>query len=960
MRRLTAILFLLACLLSATGAQTPFFKTYELGESYFGVVVEQVFEDRNSAMLVGTTEGLFLFDGMEFKPYLKSDSSSNHVGAIYRDHNDRLWVGYDDGSIYHLINHRLQKWMPEEGLPGAAITGFAEDGEGRLWIATYGEGAYYLDGRRMYNVNMDDGLLGDDIYAMKKDRKGRVWVGTDGGVNICSVQQEQKNIRQLTRSDGLPDDIVRVLLPDASGNMWIGTYDGGFCYYNVKKETISYPEEEWTHGIVSSLALFEGIEVWVGTEGNGLWRYSLGQKEILPVEGWDKAKIFDLQKDIEGNIWVVSNFRSLCSANRQFEFIHTELEDAQAVLFDAEDRLWVGTAHGLFIRHRNPKGESEFRQYLSDVRLNVLSLFEDMYGNLWIGTFGQGLYCYHLPTGRLRHLTEQDGLTNGNILSMDGIGNRIWLATLGGVTEIEYPDNIFSGSPLRFRNFNEEDGLGTNFMYKVFADRKGRVWFGTDGEGISVLEAGVVKSYPVAIYSHPGGDRRKETPLQSVYSITEDHRGHIWLSTAKGGIFEFDGKRFSHLSVKKSRHDLETSLATDANGQILIVHPGEVDILTPETRHLIYYDEDVGIHDMDLNLNAVCTDRHGNLWLGARKAIIKYTALNEQLEIHPRTLLNGVAVFLDTIDFESTHSFTHNQNNLVFSYMGLWYTDPATVKYRYQLSGYDIDWIETKDRQVTYSNLPPGEYTFRVTSTENDAWSDEPVVAYAFEVELPFWQKWWFIAACLFVAGGLSYWYIKARDQRVQNVTMLEKEKAESQLAALKAQINPHFLFNSFNTLATVIEEDPVSAVQYVEKMSDFYRSMMQVRDKEVISIQEEVELVRNYSYLLEKRYGKNFHLDIRLNGEPYYIVPLTLQILVENAVKHNVISKSKPLTVGIAAEGGEYITVTNNLQRKINAEKSTRFGLQSLIKRYDLLGNKKVKIEETGGYFKISIPVIR
>src|SRR5690606_11307647 len=107
------------------------------------------------------------------------------------------------------------------------------------------------------------------------------------------------------------------------------------------------------------------------------------------------------------------------------------------------------------------------------------------------------------------------------------------------------------------------------------------------------------------------------------------------------------------------------------------------------------------------------------------------------------------------------------------------------------------------------------------------------------------------------------------------------------------------------------------------------------------------------------KRYGKNFHLNINLNGQQYYIVPFTLQILVENAVKHNIISKSKPLTVNINLENDEHIVVTNDIQPKLTKEKSTHFGLHSIVQGYKLLGNKKVKVEDDGQVFKVSIPLI-
>ncbi len=943
--------------------QSPFFKTHQFGETYRNAKIELIFEAQNSLLWFGTSQGLFSYDGLEFVPFLKHDSTSNHVRAIFQDSNGQMWVGYNDGSIAYMEKLQLKNWVPEEGTPVVAITGFQEDSLGWFWIATYGEGIYYKDENHLYNINTDDGLLGDDIYVMTKDKLGRIWVGTDGGISICSIEDGKKILKNLTPEDGLPDDIVREIIPDEKGNFWIGTYDKGVSFYDFEKGQFHNPVPNWDQGIVSKLELFKDKELWIGTEGNGVWLLSLLNGNLQTLSGQNQlsgSKIHDLHKDIEGNIWVISNLHGICHANRQFEFIDTEFENTQTIFADKDNLVWIGTNIGLFTHHLDEFGNSVFRQHLKNYNLNVISLFEDKYGNLWIGTFGDGLYVFNKNSNKIRRLTEKAGLTNGSILSINGNNQKVWLATLGGVTEILLNDDLLNFNELNIQNFNHEDGLGTNFIYKVFIDTQERLWFATDGNGISLLENGIITNYQKAAHTHEGETHTEDIELKTVYSITEDKQGHIWLSTAKKGIFEFDGEKFEHLTVKEGIRDLAiTSLITDVKGNILIVHPTGLDILTPETHHLIYYDNEVGIENIDPHQNAVCTDQHNNIWIGCKNGIIKYIPLKEDLEIHPRTRLNNVSIFLEPIDFQSNTTFSFNQNNLVFEYLGLWYTDPGTVKYRYQLVGHDRDWIFSKDRKVTYSNLDPGKYSFNVTSTENDAWLDEPIISYSFEVLPPIWQRWWFVLMAILAGSGIFYWYQKARDERLQRVNLLEREKAESNLAALKAQINPHFLFNSFNTLVTAIEEDPHSAVEYVEKLSDFYRTTLEYRDKEVIPLEEELELVKNYTYLLERRFGNNFKVNLDLNGHKIYLAPLTLQILLENAVKHNVISKRKPLIIDIGMKGKDYLTIENNLQPKLRTEKSTHFGLQSLVKRYELLTGKKLIIEETEQKFRVEIPVV-
>ncbi len=963
MKKKTAqILFLLA-FAPFLRAQSPSFKLCSIEDAYPNAKVELMYEDRNSVIWFGSTQGLFLYDGLDFIPFLKSDTSSQHVRAIYQDKKMTLWVGYEDGTVYQLVGQKLQLWMPEEGLPKMPITGFAEDPEGRLWMSTYGEGVYYSEAGRLYNFNTDDGLLGDDIYVMAQDGLGRIWLGSDGGISICSVKAGKKRVENLTREDGLPDEIVREILADPNGDMWIGTFDEGICRYKTKERRFDFPLKNWMSGTVNCLALFKEKELWIGTEGNGLWRFGLQDgslRQLTNGRNFEKSKIYDLHRDIEGNIWTVSNTEGISFANRQFEFAQLDFQEIQAVLADRDDQLWIGTPDGLFSKDLKQGENAQFQQHFKGLALNVISLHEDGFGRIWVGTFGSGVLCFDPKNNKLRRITEADGLANNNVLSIAGANGKVWLATLGGATEITAASNLLDGRPLEVRNYHEKDGLSTDFIYKVLIDSKNRTWFATDGQGISLLENGKISNFSTLGHSSSTSKKSPDRGLKAVYSMTEDHDGNLWLSTATDGIFKFDGQGFSHLAMKEGLRDLAiTSLVTDAKGQVVIVHQSGVDLLTPSTQHLIYYDKELGLSEIEPHLNATCTDRWGNIWIGVKNGIIKYTPLNEVLEIDPRTRLQSVSVSLLPIDYQSVAKFSHNDNDITFNFIGVWYTDPTSVKYRYKLDGYNADWIPTKDRQANFSQLPPGKYKFMVTSTENDAWLDEKVVSWSFEIMPPIWQRWWFILTCLLMVGGLFYAYLKWRDKRQQRVYLMEKEKVENELAVIKSQINPHFLFNSFNTLIGVIEEDPALAVEYVEQLSDFYRSMLQLRDKEVITLKEEAALVAHYGYLLKKRYGENFNLNVNLNGQKGFIIPLTLQILVENAVKHNVISKLKPLTVNITVEQEDCISVENNLQPKVQPEASTKFGLASLERRYELLGGKAVKVEKTDKHFRVCIPII-
>lgn len=950
MKKLLPFLLIFAGLLPGRG-QEPHFVEHPVGEAYQDISLSLVCESSDGFLWFGSNQGILRYDGRKYTQFLAPDSlTNNRVRALFEDEGKQLWAGYEDGRIFRMAHGsgRLELWQPEEGLPAAAVVGFAQAADGLLWIATYGEGLYYFNGAHLYNIDSDDGLPGNDIYTLVSGKDGRAWVGTDGGVSICSVKNGKKHIENITRADGLPDDIIRALLPDERGNFWIGAYDKGFCYYDTHRRKFEYPLPDWGYGPITAMALFDGLELWLGAEGNGLFRYHLRTGSLQPVSGLPEnraSKISGLHRDEEGNIWVIDNGQGVASANRQFESVNSELKNIQAVLNSREGRLWVGSQEGLYLLD---EASGQFRLYRKG---NVLSLFQCAYGNLWVGTFGEGVYCIDLKKGRERHITEADGLANNSVLAIDGRGEDVWLATLGGVTHFTCPVNVMDIPRLEAGRYDEASGLATNFIYTVFLDSKGRVWFGTDGEGLSVLENGKIRNFSSA----------NGIPLTAVYSITEDKQGHIWFSTSREGVFEWDGRAFRSLSIKEGlRERAITGLVADDRGNILIVHPSGIDLLNPRTRHLIYYDDEIGIRNMEPSLNAICRDGQGSVWIGAQNRLVKYTALAGPVSIHPRIVLNQVSVFLDPVDFRSKTEYSYHENNLVFSYVGLWYTAPSKVKYRYQLEGFDRDWIYSSDEQAIYSNIPPGDYTFRVSATENEAFDDEPIAAYSFVVRAPYWRQWWFISLSGLILGGGVVSAVRSRERRLAREAGLKRAMVESQYEALKSQINPHFLFNSFNTLISIIEENPGLAVEFVEKLSDFYRSILQYREKEVISVQEELELVQNYAFLLQRRYGPSLQLKVEPNGHAGYVAPLTLQMLVENAVKHNVISKTKPLAIEIISQPEGYITVRNTLQKKLTQEPSTGFGLQSIINRYRLLSELSPRVEENGLYFSVSIPIIK
>ena len=194
----------------------------------------------------------------------------------------------------------------------------------------------------------------------------------------------------------------------------------------------------------------------------------------------------------------------------------------------------------------------------------------------------------------------------------------------------------------------------------------------------------------------------------------------------------------------------------------------------------------------------------------------------------------------------------------------------------------------------------------------------------------------------------------------VAEKAQLERQNIESQLEGLRNQVNPHFLFNSLNTLIYLIPEDSDKAVGFVQKLSKVYRYILESRDAKIIPLAEELEFLKAYIFLLKERFGENLQviikdLDKKSNAA---IVPLSLQMLFENSIKHNVISTDKPLTIEVFAENG-HLVVRNNLQRKNQVMDSTGVGLQNIKDRYRMLTHQEVETIVSQQYFTVLLPAV-
>jgi len=914
-----------------------------------------LYESQDGLIWLATSKGISAFDGNSFIDRSRQDSLPADARAVYEDRKGTLWVGYADGSIDHLLDGKLRPWEPEEGHPATPITGFAEDKDGRIWFATYGEGAYVMGDRYLYNFDLDDGLPGNDIYTIASLPNGDIWLGSDGGISICKFNGDQKEVSNLTRKEGLPDEIVRVILPDAMGNAWIGTHDKGVAFYDNASGTFHSLTEHWPHGPITDLELIEGRELIIATESNGVWRLTLENNflERLPTATGnldETTKVQDLLLDAEGGLWLLSKQPALLRANLKLAFITTAGREVQSVLLSKKGKLWAGTNRGLF-HFRN---DGEFIPYPITGELNIVSMFEDRFGNIWLGTFDDGVYIVNPNSGIRTHLGEAEGLRDGSILSIDGKGHHVWLVSLGGVTKVTLEADPIATPPLAFKKVK---GIKTDFIYQVFTESADRAWFATDGEGLALYDHGTVTHL-----------RKTKTltsdsvDLRRIYSLTSTANKSIWFNTAREGLFELAGDSLYARGLTKTVPGNKiTALAPAGASQLVVSHAEGVALLDlSSSNYQNIFDQQTNGPNFRPILNAVSTGNGGQAWFGCSGGLIRYWDLPDSTINRPRIVLRSVSIYPSDKPEPERKKFGYNENTLAFDFHGLWFTSPEKIRCRYQLEGYDPGWIETRNQRVIYSKLTPGNYTFKVAATANKDWVNASIKTYTFSIASPFWKRWWFIISCLALGLLLGRYLIQYRDQQLRRTALMQKQRIESQYEVLKSQINPHFLFNSFNTLIAMIEEAPGDAVQYTERLSDLFRNVLQYRDREVIPITEELTLLSDYLFLLEKRFNDKLKITIDLPPNAGFIVPLSLQLLVENAIKHNVVSATRPLRVRIGLNKGKgYICVQNPLQPKLRKEPSTGFGHRSLSERYALLTPQKMIIEETAESFRVCIPIL-
>ena len=760
--------------------QIPYFQQYHPLRKNQPVEVNTLFQDSRGFMWLGTNKGLFRFDGVQYVHYTRTDSlPDERVTAIAEDSTGRIWIGHQSGEISILVNGRIKRFVTREGSAVKPVSDIHFDRLGRLWFSTLDDGLYYFADERLFRIDEQEGLPDLFVYDLFEDPTGRIWAGTDGGVAICTLVNEKVSIRVLDSKDGLPDIIIKKIEPLHGDTISLATEDAGVLNYNITThETKPLIEGDWNYGSISDIVVKEN-QVWIATSRNGLVVYdrTIGRHKVFDqIAGQSLRSVNTLVKDREGNIWAGS--RTGLSRTHGDAVEHIESLDPctdtniLALAVDKRDQIWFASREGLFVKTNHADGTTSIRQKLLGTAFRnstIISLYADDEDFVWAGLYGDGLLRIHPQTGAIRHFNKE--LRNGNILGITGKDNMIWVATLGGSTSIQY-----DGDEYIFKNYSSADGLSSDFIYQVFIDSRNRTWFATDGKGVTMLDQHGFHHYTQGLAS------------KVIYSFAEDINHDIWATAQDNGVYRFDGTAFVTVAEVKLRDNSIQSLFADQHGNLVAMHNFGIDVFDVKRKKMRYWGEETGIREKQPNLNAVATDRYGQSYIGTTRGIIKLSMGNDTAMTVPQPLLDAVQIYDEVIDLSQRPRLKYNENNITLHYLGLWYQNAENLNYLYKLENYDLEWIATRDRDVTYSRLPPGDYIFKVKVSDTDDFTHAQEASVSFSINPPIWRTGTFYVFIVGLFVISAYALMKFRERKLLEDKLILEARVEERTREIQTK----------------------------------------------------------------------------------------------------------------------------------------------------------------------------
>lgn len=908
------------------------------------------------------------------------------IFAMYQDSKGYLWSGgYGGASKFN--GKTFQNYSPKNGLANHYVNAIIEDQFHLITVGTI-DGLSVIDKVKgeISNYSMKDGLPSNHVTSFCLDPQKGLWTGTNKGLCIW-------NGKKVTQVPFFKNYNITCLLYSEKSGVIIGTNKGLFLQ-DINSNTFRLIVEDVA---ISSVSENKDKNTLYAGSNNGLYVLDLGKKvtNIFHVSnGLIDEEITSVLCQGSETVWIGSKTGLISFNGKDFSYFTIGFDNnsnhVRSLLVDYEDNLWIGTHSGLY-KYRG-KGFTVYDRQNGLGSAFIYQIIRDKNQNLWFGTEANGVYKF--SNGFFKNYSTKQGLLDNKvsaILSFDD--GSVWFGTDKGICV--YKNEIIN--TLSINSSFKLDGP-INCFYR---DNKNIIWVGGQNGLCSMKKNG--NGFTITYYKLPVKSVEKEG--YAVWSIIEDNKGFIWAGTYLAGLFKLEGNEFKQQGITASEpvttaFDLNKDqygniYAATLNG-VLMFNPdkhtykiiSEKDGLSSElvyaicmTRdhHYLWAGTNQGINRIDVkklqydyidilkynrndgfsgvesNTHGIYEDADSSIWFGTVNGLIKYSPKEfiENDNLSKTNIANIKIGYMDT-SLASGSVLPYSLNNISFYFDGICLTAPEKVLYSYKLENYDKEWSPYTDLNYTkYDNLPPGKYTFKVKSCNNEGiWNIEPV-EFVFIIKSPFYKTWWFILACILSGAAIVIVIFRLRLMQIKRKQQMEFEQlvevSKAELKALRAQMNPHFVFNSLNSIQHyILNSKGDEAAKYLNKFAKLIRIILNNSEKPTVTINEEIEALELYLELermrFENKFEYSFEVDKSIDGDYDEIPPMLIQPYLENAILHGINPKEGNGHISISIKVVNQFIKISIRDDGIGREKSRAIQSLQPAARHKSLGMKITK----------------
>ena len=801
--------------------------------------VLDITQDHQGYIWIGTQEGLNRYDGHDIKIYERNafDTTSlshNWIWALMVDNKGDLWIGTDGGGINiydsDTETFRTIRYAPgdESTISSDRASALLQDTNGDYWVGTVNSGLNKIDGetgavtRYLSDENDPNSLPHDSILTIYEDTRGRLWIGTDGG-GLARYDRTTNTFIRHQRTDSehsLSNNSVAAILEDRDGWLWVGTREGGLNKFDTetgkfKRYLHSSDPTSLSNNFVRDILQDRDGTLWVTTDrGIDEWIPEQDSFAAYYSKDSDSSSLSDnrltsLYQSADGVLWVgsflgVNKWNFLSDAFTHYRKDNGAL-GADVVTSIAESstgELWIGTYGGGITRIDRLAGEVTIYENdpldstsLSDNR--VMAVFVDENDIVWAGTRSKGLSRLDPATGIVERITKPT-LSSNRISAIYGEKDgTLWVGTFGaGLNRIDPQGNVDWFT----ENKKDPDSIGGDRVLAIARDAAGSLWIGTERGGLNrfVEETGTFERY-----RHNPQDPNSLSS-NAAWEVYETSDGSLWVATMSDGLNQWlPEDRAANRQVFKKwskadglRSNTVYGLLEDDTGNLWVSTNGGISRLNYKTGEVRHYDRRNGLIGDEYNLGARAHSRTGQLLFGGSEGVVAFTPGQiRRSETIPPIALTG---FASTKKIAVRHSGTvvedpvvlsYTDNYLAFQFAALDYTSPDKNDYRYMLEGSDKDWINPgKQRKITYANLAPGSYKFKVKAANNDGMWNEAGAVLAINVQPPPWKTLPAYAAYALLFTLLIVALIR-RHLVVRSAELHQREELERQVAERTSEL---------------------------------------------------------------------------------------------------------------------------------------------------------------------------